>query len=157
MIRACGPDVDIAQMIVAARSLIQASLNEAVRRSVVDPSDPKLRSYLISKLRTCQFEELHVIYADSVNGFLAEELIARGDAQAVETGIVPIVRRAIDLGAANLLMFHNHPSRHPQPSELDITATRQLSRAASAVGLRIMDHMIVAGNSITSMRERGLL
>ena len=155
--RACGLDVDVAKMIVAARSLIEASLSESVRRSIVDPADPKLRSYLIAKVRTCPFEELHVIYTDLGKGFLAEEMIARGDDRAVEAGIVPIIRRAIDIGAANLLMFHNHPSRQPQPSKQDIAATQRLSMAASAVGLTILDHLIVAGNSVTSMRERGVM
>jgi DNA repair protein RadC len=155
LLRACGPHADLARMIVAARMLVEAALSERVQRTRVVPSDANLHSYLITKMWSCPHEELHTIFTNSDDGFLAEEMVARGDQRAVNAGIQAILRRAIDLGATKLLLFHNHPSRQPQPSEGDILATRQIATAAAAVGITIMDHMIVAGTQVTSMRERG--
>lgn len=59
---------------------------------------------------------------------------------------------------AAIIVAHNHPSGDPTPSRLDITLTGQLERGAMTLGLRLLDHLVIArGGKFVSMKERGLL
>ena len=60
--------------------------------------------------------------------------------------------------APGILLAHNHPSGDPTPSAADCRATRTLARAAEAIDLAVVDHMIFAKrNQCQSMRRMGLL
>lgn len=144
-------------MIVAARTLIEVSLKEQVTRSLVDTDDPIFLRYLVLKLKNAPTEELHAIYLDARAQYLGEGLISCGDLRSVDSTTSAIFRKALDLDAAGLVLVHNHPSRSPDPSEEDLRATEHLIRAAEVMGLRIIDHIIVAGNATTSFRARGIL
>jgi len=64
---------------------------------------------------------------------------------------------AITDRAASIICVHNHPSGSLEPSSQDIAITTQLKEAGSLVGIQLVDHIIVAKNGHTSMRERGLI
>lgn len=157
LLDACEEDRDIGALIAAAKSLVFTALHETVTRSPVVSSDPALHEYLKIKFRGRPHEELHAIFIDHARGFLSEELVAIGDGGHVQTRIRPILRRAIELEARGFLLVHNHPSRHPGPSPEDISATLQIAQVANALDLTVFDHLIVAGNSVFSMHEAGLL
>lgn len=58
--------------------------------------------------------------------------------------------------AASVIFVHNHPSGNTEPSEADITITRTLAEAGEILGIRVLDHIIVARTGHTSLKERGL-
>jgi DNA repair protein RadC len=69
-----------------------------------------------------------------------------------------IIADAARLGSAGILLAHNHPSGDPTPSAADCRATRTLARAAEAIDLTVLDHIIFATrDKCTSMRRMGLL
>src|SRR5258708_2548012 len=68
-----------------------------------------------------------------------------------------VFRAAATAGAAALVLFHNHPSGDPTPSDDDIALTRRLVRAGDLMGLAVLDHVIVAESRFCSLRERGEL
>lgn len=154
---ACDDLQDVGSMIAGARALVLAGLHEAVTRSPVDPTDPSLARYLTVKFKGRPHEELHAIFVAHDHGFLAEELVSKGMMTSVQTRIAPILRRALELGASGLYLIHNHPSQVPEPSVEDIRATRQVVAVAHALDLSVLDHLIVAGNTVTSMRRLNLL
>lgn len=53
------------------------------------------------------------------------------------------------------ILVHNHPSGDPQPSDDDINITRRLVEAGKIVGIEVLDHIIVGGESYISMKNRG--
>jgi len=134
-----------------------AGLRETVERSIVDSTDPQLGQYLKLKLSGRGREELHAIFVDHHSGFMAEELVSIGNGHQVEARIASIVRRAIELGAHGLVLFHNHPSGDAEPSLEDIRATRKIKSVASALGIIVIDHLIVARNAVVSMKSLNLL
>ena len=67
------------------------------------------------------------------------------------------VKEALRLKAAAVMLSHNHPSGSPEPSQADKVLTQRLKDRLGLVGMRVLDHVIVAGNSITSFAERGLI
>ena len=58
--------------------------------------------------------------------------------------------------AASVIFVHNHPSGNTEPSDADITITRTLAEAGEILGIRVLDHVIVAKTGHTSLKERGL-
>ncbi|WP_304438778.1 JAB domain-containing protein, partial [Halioglobus sp. HI00S01] len=68
-----------------------------------------------------------------------------------------VVRRALELNAAALILTHNHPSGVPEPSEADKRITSRLKDALALVDLRVLDHIIVGTDGTHSMAESGLI
>jgi DNA repair protein RadC len=68
-----------------------------------------------------------------------------------------IVRRALELFAAQLACAHNHPSGVAEPSGADRHLTNALKQALALVEVNVLDHFIVGGGSAFSFAERGLL
>jgi len=66
-----------------------------------------------------------------------------------------IVKTALRLNAAALMMAHNHPSGIAEPSAADINLTRQLKQALALIDVRLLDHIVVSGTGTTSLAERG--
>jgi DNA repair protein RadC len=68
-----------------------------------------------------------------------------------------VYRPAIVLSAASLVLAHNHPSGDTTPSEEDLAITRRLHEAGRLLGIELVDHIVVAKDGYTSLRERKLL
>ena len=68
-----------------------------------------------------------------------------------------VVKAALKVNAAAVIFSHNHPSGVAEPSNSDQLLTTALKQALSLVDVRVLDHFIVAGNSVLSFAERGLL
>ncbi len=68
-----------------------------------------------------------------------------------------LLKRALLANAAGLIVYHNHPSGDPTPSREDREFTRRLASAAESVGLRLLDHIVVARDGCVSFREAGLM
>jgi DNA repair protein RadC len=64
---------------------------------------------------------------------------------------------ALREGAHSVIVVHNHPSGDPEPSSADVAVTRRIVAAADIVGLRLLDHVVVAAGGYVSLRERGLI
>ena len=81
-----------------------------------------------------------------------------GHEGGVDLPVRRIIADAARLGSAGILLAHNHPSGDPTPSPADCRATRTLARAAEAIDLALVDHIIFANRGeCQSMRRMGLL
>ena len=68
-----------------------------------------------------------------------------------------VVKLAMQHNAAAMIISHNHPSANPEPSRADELLTKRLKEALALVDVRVLDHIIVAGNDTVSFAERGLI
>ena len=68
-----------------------------------------------------------------------------------------VVRRALELNCAAIILAHNHPSGGVEPSTADTQITRRLRDALELVDVRLLDHIIIGDGEPLSMAERGLL
>lgn len=102
-------------------------------------------------------EKVAVVHLDSSRRVIALAEEAPGGEAEVELPVRAIIATALRLGAAGMILAHNHPSGDPRPSRADIAATRALAAAAGALGIRIHDHFIFAGRDFRSFRALGLL
>lgn len=80
-----------------------------------------------------------------------------GGPDSVGIPVRDIIAEAAQLGSTGLVLAHNHPSGDARPSNADCRATRKLARAAEALDLAVLDHLIFAGHDCASMRRMGLL
>jgi len=87
---------------------------------------------------------VHIIHV----GGISESLV---DVRAV-------YQRALLQNASSVILFHNHPSGSPRPSQADIISTQKLKAAGATLDIKVLDHIIVYGdNKYTSMAESGLI
>ena len=64
-----------------------------------------------------------------------------------------VFREAIGGGAAAIVLFHNHPSGDPRPSEEDVRLTKRLLAAGQLMGIDVLDHVIISETRYYSMKE----
>lgn len=101
-------------------------------------------------------EGLVVGFLDEAGGVL--KLVSHaGGADAVDVPLREILGEGLRLGSRAMIVAHNHPSGRSAPSPGDIAATRRLADLADALGIRLHDHLIFAGDRCASMRALGLL
>ena len=119
-----------------------------------------MREYLVLKNASHadqHIERFSVLFLDSQHRVLALETIFTGT--LTQTSVYPreVVRAAIRLNAAAVVLTHNHPSGSPTPSQADGVLTRTLQSTLSLIDVTVLDHIIVAGTQSASMAELGLM
>ncbi|MEO0342543.1 MAG: DNA repair protein RadC [Pseudomonadota bacterium] len=102
-------------------------------------------------------EHLRVLYLNSKNFLLADDLSQSGTINHVPVYPREIARRGLELGAGAVILIHNHPSGDPTPSDADITMTRQVEAALGLFSIALHDHVVVGRNDEVSFRAQGLL
>jgi len=113
---------------------------------------------LLSPMLAHGAEEMVVTaHLDARHRLIAVTVEEPGQCATVELPVRAILAVALRLGANSLVIAHNHPSGDPTPSQADRDATRALAEAARAVGIRLQDHLILAGDDCRSFRALRLL
>jgi len=87
------------------------------------------------------------------------ELVSLGTLQAALVHPREVFRMGIMSAVSSLILVHNHPSGSPEPSEEDLRITRRLIDAGRIIGIDLIDHVIIGGETDTfaSFKERGLI
>lgn len=147
----------LARIIPALRGVVVEALREDSVNARFDLRDPKIITYLIAQLGLETEEHFHVAFLDAYHRLIQEECVASGGWTQVDVRLRGLMRRAVDLNAANLVLIHNHPSGVAEPSADDVELTRQAIKVAAALGMHIVDHLVIAGPELFSMRKAGLL
>ena len=116
-----------------------------------------VRDFLRVKLGTLEHEVFGVIHLDAQNRVIDYVEMFRGTVS--QTSVYPreVVRDALLRNSCALVLVHNHPSGAARPSRADEVLTQTLKQAAALVDVRVLDHFIVAGDSVNSMAEQGLV
>jgi DNA repair protein RadC len=148
----------------AKRSEMAAVL-ELARRSIatelaarpVFDSPAKVKDYLQLQLGGREHEVFAVLFVDAHSRLLRLEEMFRGTLS--QTSVYPreVARRALELGAAAVILAHNHPSGAAEPSRADELLTQTLKSALALVDVRVLDHLVVGQAAVVSFAERGLL
>jgi len=112
---------------------------------------------LFAPIRDLATEVAMFAYVDPEWRLLGVRTRPSNDSDMVEVPVRMIVADALAFDAAGVVMAHNHPSGDPTPSEDDRALTRRLARALDAVGVRLIDHLVLAAGETASFRRIGLL
>jgi len=128
-----------------------------VRERPVISSWQRLLDYCTATAGFAEVEEFHVLFLDRKNALIADERQQRGTIDHTPVYPREVVKRALELGASAIIMVHNHPSGDPTPSRADIEMTREVQKAAAALGLALHDHVVLGRGRHASFRTLGLL
>jgi DNA repair protein RadC len=107
--------------------------------------------------RESKQEEFHVVLLDGKNNFIKSEQITIGLINESLAHPREVLRPAIRESACAMILVHNHPNGDPTPSQDDKIITRELKKAAETLGIRILDHVVIAKDRILSMVEERIL
>jgi DNA repair protein RadC len=105
------------------------------------------------RLRDVPQEEFHALLLNSRHRVLREVLVTRGILDSALIHPREVFRPAVGEGAAGVILVHNHPSGDPTPSAEDRAVTRQLAEAGRAVGIPVLDHVIVGRGRYASLAD----
>lgn len=117
------------------------------------PAD--LYRHFAARLRDARHEQFLVVLLDGRHRVLRTETVSRGTLTASLVHPREVFRPAIREAAAAIALVHNHPSGDPTPSREDREITARLARAGELLGIRIVDHVVVAEGGYHSLREDG--
>jgi DNA repair protein RadC len=117
----------------------------------------QLLDYCHAALAHEKTEQFRILFLDRKNVLIADEVQQRGTIDHTPVYPREVVKRALDLGAAALILVHNHPSGDPKPSRDDIEMTKEIRKAAEALGISVHDHLVIGRKGHSSFRSLGLL
>ena len=153
-------DDDAEKRVRAERTIRRALrlLESELRRDSIALTSPQVvRSYLTLRLARMEHEVFCAIWLDAQHRVLQFEELFRGT--LTQTSVYPreVVKAALRINSAAVILAHNHPSGVAQPSQADELLTRNLKDALALVEVKVLDHFIVAGAHALSFAERGLI
>lgn len=143
--------------LIAVLELARRALKEQLREREVLSNPEAVKQYLQLHLARHEHEVFAVLFLDAQNRLLSMEEMFRGTLG--QTSVFPreVVKKALQLQAAAVILAHNHPSGSVQASRADEVLTQSLKAALALIDVRVLDHIIVAQGQSSSMAERGLL
>jgi len=151
----------VGDAVVAGLKVVEAAAIRMARGKTVDQpiigSWDALLEYCRASMSFRGTEVFRVLFLDRKNRLIADE--QQGSGTVDHTPVYPreIVRRALELEASSVILVHNHPSGDPTPSRADIAMTREVEKAAAALGITVHDHLVIGGQDQASFRALGLL
>ena len=113
--------------------------------------------HFYSKLRYEKKEHFLCVLLDTKNRILREVDISTGGLNAAMIQPREILRTAVAESAGAIILVHNHPSGNPKPSADDVNVTLQLKTVCDAVGIRLLDHIIIGEEGYVSLADEGKL
>ena len=143
--------------VAAVLELARRSLARQFEQTPLFDSPARVKEYLQLQIGARAHEVFVVLFLDAQSRLIRLEEMFRGT--LTQTSVYPreVVRRALELHAASVILAHNHPSGLAEPSRADEFLTRTLTAALKLIDVRVLDHMVVGQGSVVSFAERGLL
>lgn len=118
--------------------------------------DPAIAQHLVATARNAT-ESVAFAFLDQAGAMIGALFIPSTRVASVEVPLRTVVMKALTLDAYQVVMAHNHPSGDPEPSSEDLTATRRIATVLSALGIRLVDHLVLTPEQAVSLRARGYL
>jgi DNA repair protein RadC len=132
-------------------------LKARVAATPVEVSMEEVAEFLKFRIGFATVEVFYVLYFNVSGHLIHDAPISHGNLTSCEAHGRSIVQAALDVGAAMVVLAHNHPSGDPTPSRADITITRLIYDACRQLDVRVFDHLVICRDRVESFRTRGLL
>jgi len=148
---------------IAAVKTAEALGIAMARAALPETFHPQLATYekVVEYCRTLaahrDVEEFRALYLDTKNRLIRDELLQTGTINHTPVYPRQVCVRALEVGAAALVVLHPHPSGDPSPSRADVEMTARLRDALKTIDVDLHDHIVVTSGAAFSFREKGLL
>ena len=152
----------------SAKAAILSAAFELVRRVQSQGSQPQAKkptfkrsvdvaSYYLPLMKDLRREVFKVLLLNRANRLIKEVTVSEGTLDASVVHPREVFREALLEPASSVILIHNHPSGNAAPSEEDLRITKQLVEAGRLMGIKVHDHIILAGESHRSLADEGLI
>jgi len=149
----------------SAKAATLSAAFELVRRIQSQKDSSKLSfkrsadvaNHYLPLMRDLRREVFKVILLNRANRLIKDVTISEGTLEASIVHPRDVFREALLEPASGIILIHNHPSGNPSPSEEDLRITKQLIEAGRLLGIKVYDHIILAGESYRSLADEGLI
>jgi len=128
---------------------------DCAEKEVLDSSEKIYEDLLKGRFWDLTDEECWVVLLNQSLHFISMEMVGKGGLTSVSADIRKIMKIAIEKNATAIVLAHNHPSGNLKPSEEDDCTTHNLVEACKVMSMRMLDHLIIAGNGYYSYAEEG--
>lgn len=141
----------------AVLEMSKRALGETLQQADNFNSPAQVKAYLQLQLSHLEREVFGILFLNAQNRLISYETLFEGS--LMQTSVYPreVVKRALDLNAAAVIFSHNHPGGAASPSRADEQLTDTLKQSLNLVDVKVLDHIIVAGQDTFSFSERGLI
>ncbi len=146
-------DVEKQSLITLAMKVL--AIKHRAGRALSKPEET--RNYLRLRLADYRNEVFGCLFLDNRHRIIAVRELFQGTIDGASVHPRVVVQQAMEVNAAAMVFFHNHPSGVAEPSRADEMLTRRLKDALALVDVRVLDHFVVSAGESVSFAERGLL
>jgi len=151
-----GELATLARAVLASLATAEVAPLLARHEAGIALSHPRQVFDLLSpEMSSLSHEQLRVLTLNTRHGLLGMHLIYQGTVRESPVRPAEVFRPAVVQQAPGVIVAHNHPSGDPTPSQDDYALTRQLVQVGNLLGVRLVDHIVIAGSSFYSFREGG--
>lgn len=130
---------------------------QPLKEKAIIQSDQDVITYYTNELSSKKKEEFRAMFINNGNILIAEETLQQGTVDQVFIYRREVVEKALEHKASAIIIVHNHPSGDPTPSREDIAVTKDINVTLEKLGIRLLDHIIIAENSSYSFASHNLL
>lgn len=124
------------------------------RTQIRSPAD--VANLLMLDMSLLEREQLRVVGLDTKNNVCFVDTVYSGSLNTAVVRVAEVLRMAILMNCASIIMAHNHPSGDVSPSPEDIRVTEAIREAGERLDIKVLDHLIIGGNRYLSLKEKGL-
>jgi DNA repair protein RadC len=110
-----------------------------------------------SRIGFSEIEEFWLALVDNKNRLIGFERVSTGTVDQTPVYAREILHLALRYRASGVILVHNHPGGDPSPSAQDVALTGRLKETAAELGLRVLDHLVVAEHGFFSFQSHGML
>ena len=142
------------RLIAEAKNLLFKRLQS---RNQVFTSPQSVKDYLSLQLADREREVFCCLFLDNQHRLIEYQELFAGTIDGCSVYPREVVKAALKMNAAAVILAHNHPSAVAEPSQADQRITERLKEALLLMDIRVLDHFVVGGNTVESFAERGLL
>ncbi len=102
-------------------------------------------------------ESFATILLDRKNGIIGLHWVSKGGLAGTVADPKIIFQAALKAHSCSIILAHNHPSGNKKPSTNDISLTKKLKSAGTALDLQVLDHIILADGEYYSFADEGIM
>lgn len=112
---------------------------------------------LLPQIGDLQHEEFWILYLNNANKVLLSSQISKGGLTGTLVDLRIVMKQALEVGAVGMILAHNHPSGTLKPSRADKQVTEKIKSAATALDIRVLDHLIITQQKYYSFADDNTL
>ncbi|MCJ7429007.1 MAG: DNA repair protein RadC [Candidatus Nanohaloarchaeota archaeon QJJ-5] len=115
------------------------------------------RKVLEPRLKDKEQEELHAAFITTSNKVIKSETVFKGTLRSIKIESREIVKRALVLNAAAVVLAHNHPGGDAEPTDADVKTTKNIQTQLALFDINLLDHLVIGSEETTSMKRQDLI